>query len=56
LAFGRAVISDTRQGGGDCAAATEENDLSIADICLLLGVMIAFGALIIKVIEVTRTK
>lgn len=30
--------------------------MTFADLCLLLGVLFAFGTLVLKIIEVARTK
>ncbi len=30
--------------------------MTLADLCLILGVLFAFGTLVLKIIEVARTK
>lgn len=34
--------------------STEGETMNVADVCLLLGVLIAFATLILKVVEVAR--
>lgn len=34
----------------------KEKQMSLSDICLLLGVLIAFGSLILKLVEVAGRK
>jgi hypothetical protein len=41
-------------GGGNSAVEQKGNPMTIADLCLLLGVIIAFATLVVKVIEVSR--
>ena len=43
-------------GGNSAAIARSNYVISFADLCLLLGLLFAFGTLILKVIEVSRDK
>jgi hypothetical protein len=41
---------------GSNSAAVKEKVMDFASLCLFLGVLFAFGTLLLKVIEVTRDK
>ena len=38
------------------ARLTEETCMNLAEVCIALGAMFAFAALILKVVEVSRSK
>lgn len=42
--------------GGNPAAALKEQHMSLASLCMILGLMIAFATLILKVVEMSRPK
>jgi hypothetical protein len=48
-------ISFNVRGGGN-TAADKEKIMDFASLCLFLGVLFAFGTLLLKVIEVARGK
>ena len=39
---------------GNPAGEQKEQAMSLADLCMLLGLLIAFGTLVLKVVEVAR--
>lgn len=43
-------------GGGNPAVEQKGKPMTFADLCLLLGLMIAFATLVVKVIEVVARK
>ncbi|MES2097117.1 MAG: hypothetical protein V4459_10195 [Pseudomonadota bacterium] len=43
-------------GGGNPAAVSRRKHMSLASLCLILGVMIGFATLILKVVELSRRK
>jgi hypothetical protein len=42
--------------GSDPAAELKETHMSLASLCMILGLMIAFATLILKVVEMSRPK
>jgi hypothetical protein len=49
-------IDVQNDGCGNFAANPKEKTMSFADLCLFLGVLIAFTTLILKAVEISRTK
>jgi hypothetical protein len=43
-------------GGGNSAVEQKGCLMTFADLCLFLGILIAFATLVVKVIEVARRK
>ena len=40
--------------GGNPAVSWEQTEMTFGDVCLLLGLLIAFATLVLKVVEVAR--
>jgi hypothetical protein len=50
------VARKDRIGGGNHAAQQEREPVTLADLCLILGILFAFGTLVPKIIGVARTR
>ncbi len=44
------------RSGGNPAVMTERQSMQLSDLCLILGVLFAFATLVVKIIEVSRTR
>jgi hypothetical protein len=43
-------------GAGNSAGDGKESTMTLTDVCILLGAIFTFATLVLKVVEVSRTK
>jgi hypothetical protein len=48
------TASVTIRDGGNLVVTMEMATMTLSDLCLILGVLFAFGTLVLKIVEVTR--